>query len=74
MPFRYLNTAERNSVVCREPDWGVWEIFKLVLMGFLWGAVVLGVIHFSMWAGAWWDDNIGTPGKPNWRGQKIFSW
>ena len=52
----------------------MWEIFKLILMGFLWGAVVLGVIQFSMWAGAWWDNNIGTPGKPNWRGQKIFSW
>ena len=23
---------------CREPDWGVWEVVKLVLMGLLWGA------------------------------------
>ncbi|CAL5226187.1 g9020 [Coccomyxa viridis] len=55
-----------------EPDWGFVEIGKLIAMGLMWGVVVLGVIHLSMWLGAWWDNNIGTPGKPGWRSQKIF--
>lgn len=53
-----------KHAIRREPDWGVIEIAKLVLMGFLWGAVVLVVIHGSRWMGMWWDKNIGTPGRP----------
>ena len=52
---------------CREPEWGVWEIIKLVLMGLLWGAFVLLVAHGSTWLGRWWDNNVGTPGTPSWR-------
>ena len=69
---RYIPRAHCDIADLREPDWGFVEIGKLVAMGLLWGVVVLGVIHLSMWLGAWWDNNIGTPGKPGWRSQKIF--
>lgn len=61
-----------KGMACREPEWGIIEIIKLILMGLLWGAFVLGTIHFSKWLGAWWDNNIGTPGRPGWKGFGAF--
>ena len=70
--YIFTLASDCTCVGFREPDWGFVEILKLVAMGLVWGVVVLGVIHFSMWLGAWWDNNIGTPGKPGWRSQKTF--
>ena len=67
-----LHSAHCGCVGLREPEGGLVEILKLVGMGLVWGVLVLGVIHLSMWLGAWWDNNIGTPGKPGWRSQRTF--
>ncbi|CAK0786410.1 hypothetical protein CVIRNUC_009623 [Coccomyxa viridis] len=61
------SAEESKTKLPREPDWGVWEVVKLVLMGLLWGAFVLLVAHGSTWLGRWWDNNVGTPGTPSWR-------